>query len=126
MSVTTAALVVAFVAGAALAYAQQATVDIGFPFVVAGKDMAAGKYTIDVTAAGPVVLRGTASTLGLMTVITLLGRHDKDPDPELVFDKIGGKFFLSEVWLPGKDSCLLLGTKERHEHAVVVGSAPKK
>jgi hypothetical protein len=34
-------------------------------------------------------------------VITTLGRHDKDPDPEFVFDRIDGKLLLSEVWIPG-------------------------
>ena len=44
---TIVALVVAFVAGGALAYAQLPTVEINFPFVAAGKDMAAGRYTLE-------------------------------------------------------------------------------
>ncbi len=56
----------------------------------------------------------------------MLGRHDKDADPELVFDKIGTKLELSEVWLPNQDGFLLLATKGRHEHAVVGGSNPRK
>ncbi len=61
-----------------------------------------------------------------MTALTGLGRHDKDVDTELVFDKIGGKFLLSEVWFPGRDGYLLLATKDAHEHAVVGGSNPKQ
>jgi hypothetical protein len=61
-----------------------------------------------------------------MAIITMLGRHDQDADPEFVFDKINGKLVLSEVWMPGKDGLLLLATKGPHEHAVLGGSNPKK
>jgi hypothetical protein len=56
--VTIAAFVVAFVAGGAVAYAQSTTADIGFPFVAGGKEMAAGKYAVEVTAPGQVSLTG--------------------------------------------------------------------
>jgi hypothetical protein len=62
----------------------------------------------------------------LIPVITMLGRHDRDPDAEFVFDKIAGKTVLSEVWLPRKDGFLLLATKGPHEHTVVGGSNPRK
>ena len=61
-----------------------------------------------------------------LPVITLLGRHDKDTDPEFVFDKIDGKLMLSEIWIPGQDGLLVLATKGPHEHAVLGGSNPKK
>ena len=123
-----AGLFVAFVAVGAVASAQQQiAADIGFSFVAGGKEMAAGKYTIEVTGAvGPILLRGSAGTSGVMSVITTLGRHDLDKDPELVFDKVDGKLILSEVWLPGKDGLLVLATKQPHEHAVVGGSNPRK
>jgi hypothetical protein len=124
--VTIAALVVAYVVGGPIAYGQSITADIGFPFVAGGKEMAAGKYAIDVTAAQQVSMTAPDRTRILMPVITLLGRHDKDPDAEFVFDKVGGKVVLSEVWMPGKDGLLLLATKGPHEHAVVGGSNPKK
>jgi len=124
---TVAALVVAFVAGGAMAYAQAVTAEIGFPFVAGGKEMAAGKYTVETTTpTGPVLLRGPGATSGLMPVITTLGRHDLDQGAEFVFDKIDGKMVLSEVWMPGKDGFLLVATKVPHEHAVVGGSNPRK
>jgi len=124
--VTIAAFVVAFVAGGAVAYAQSTSADIGFPFVAGGKGMAAGKYAVEVTATGQVSLTGPDRGRILMPVITLLGRHDRDTDPEFVFDKIDGKLVLSEVWIGGKDGFLLLATKGPHEHAVLGGSNPKK
>jgi len=123
---TVAALVVAFVVGGPLAYGQSANAEIGFPFVAGGKEMAAGKYAVVVTANWQVSLTGPDGRTMLMSAITLLGRHDKDPDPEFVFDKIDGKSVLSEVWLPGKDGLLLLATKGPHDHAVLGGSNPKK
>ena len=124
--VTVVALVVAFVVGGALAYAQNISADIGFPFVAGGKEMAAGKYTIEVTTAGTVLLTGAGGSRMLIPVITMLGRHDQDPDAEFVFDKIDGKTVLSEIWMPRKDGMLVLATKGPHEHAVVGGSNPKK
>jgi hypothetical protein len=61
-----------------------------------------------------------------MSVITTLGRHDLDKDPEFVFDKVDGKLLLSEIWVPGKDGLLVLATKGPHGHAVVGGSNPRK
>jgi hypothetical protein len=128
VSVAVAALVAALVLGGAIAQAQQVVAaEIGFAFTAGGKDMAAGKYTFEVTAAGPVVVRGpNGASSGLMTVITTLGRHDLDKDPEFVFDKIDGKMFLSEIWVPGKDGLLVLATSGPHAHAVVGGSNPRK
>ena len=127
--VTAAALALAFVVGDATAYAQLVSVDVGFPFVAGGKDMPAGKYTVEVTAAeegGPVLVRGSGRASGPMSVVTRLGRHDNDMDPELVFDKIDGKYLLSEIWIPGKDGLCVLATNVPHEHAVVGGSKPRR
>jgi hypothetical protein len=124
--VTIAVFVVVFVLGGALAYGQSISAQIGFPFVAGGKEMAAGKYAVDVTATGQVSLTGPDRSRVLMAIITMLGRHDQDADSEFVFDKIDGKLVLSEVWMPGKDGLLLLATKGPHEHAVLGGSNPRK
>ena len=121
-----AAFVVAFVMGGVMAYGQSVSADIGFPFVAGGKEMAAGKYGVEVTAIGQVSLTGPDRGRILMPVITMLGRHDLDADNEFVFDKIDGKLVLSEVWMSGKDGLLLLATKGPHEHAVLGGSKPRK
>lgn len=120
-----AALVAAFVVGGGLAHAQIANVNIDFAFTAAGKPMPAGKYQVEVTKAGPVVLSGTGVRVSLR-VITRLGRHDEDNEPELVFDKFGGVLHLSEVWLPGQDGYLLLGTTEMHDHTILGGPKGKK
>ena len=125
---TAVALVVAFVVGGGMAYAQSVSAEIGFPFVAGGKEMAAGKYTVRLTEERErmLVLMGPGGLQVIMPIITTLGRHDQDPDMEFVFDKVDGKTMLSEVWLPRKDGFLLLASKGPHEHTVVGGSNPKK
>jgi hypothetical protein len=124
--VTMLALVVAVEIGVAIAYAQGSGAAIGFPFVAGGKEMAAGKYSVEVTPAGPVMISGPGGARVILPVITSLGRHDRDTDAEFVFDKVDGKTVLSEIWIPGRDGLLVLATKGPHEHAVVGGSNPRK
>jgi len=124
-----AALVVVFLVGGAMAYAQdhRLTAEIGFPFVAAGKEMPAGKYIIEASPSfEPVSLKGPAGSFARMPVVTLLGRPDRDAGPEFVFDKVDGKLVLSEIWLRGQGGLLVFATKGPHEHAVVGGSDPRK
>jgi hypothetical protein len=126
--VVVAALAWAVLLSVAHAQFRTVTVDIGFAFVAGGKSMPAGKYQIDVKSVdGPVVLRGGAKSVeAILPMMTKLGRHDDDREPELVFDRIGTTLHLSEVWLPGEDGFLLLGTKEKHDHVVLGGPKGRK
>lgn len=126
VSAVAVAFVVAFVMGGAIAHAQTVSAEITFPFAAGGKEMAAGKYSVDVAGDFQLRLTGPAGERMIMPVITLLGRHDKDADAEFVFDKVGGKTVLSEVWMPGLDGYLLVATSAPHDHAVVGGSNPRK
>jgi hypothetical protein len=123
------AVAMIFQLGGGLAQAQSSqrvTAQIAFPFVAGDKDMPAGKYVVEVSNAGPVMLTGPGGIRAVLSIITTLGRHDQDPDSEFIFDKVNGKSVLSEIWLPKKDGLLLLATKGPHEHAVLGGSNPKK
>jgi hypothetical protein len=100
---------------------QPVRAEIPFAFHAAGKTMPAGVYQIIKQVVPAVVLNGPGGTTITLPVLTYLGRHDTDTEPELVFDKLEGNMHLSEVWLPGQDGLLLLGTKERHDHAVLKG-----
>jgi hypothetical protein len=114
--------VVALIIGAGVASAQRSVAEIPFKFFAGGKAMPAGNYQIEKSAAGPVIVTGTSAGMVTMPVLTYLGRHDTDAEIELVFDKIDGQMHLSEVWFPGQDGVLLLGTKERHDHQVLKGA----
>jgi hypothetical protein len=126
---TLLAFVMACLLSGSTAYAQgvqKTSAEIGFPFVAGGKELPAGKYTVEMTPAGALVMTAAGGVRILMPVVTTLGRHDQDPDSEFVFDKVDGKSVLSEVWMPKKDGFLLLATKAPHEHAVLGGSNPRK
>jgi hypothetical protein len=127
-SIAAAAFVVVLLGIAGTASAQsigKATID--FPFVAGKTQCAAGTYDFAATA-GKVTLtpKDTKQSSVIMLVITRLGRHDLDKDPELVFDKVGGKLLLSEVWLGGEDGYLVTNTPGDHEHRILGGSNPHK
>jgi hypothetical protein len=123
------ALTVALVAVAIPVQAQnRAKVSIDFAFVAGGVAMDAGDFELETTGTQMLIMRPTAGKGKpvMMKVITRLGRHDNDQDPELVFDKVDGKFCLSEFWFPNLDGFLVLNTPVDHEHRVLGGSHPHK
>ena len=106
---------------------RSAVVTVDFPFVVNGGDLPAGSYLFQVEKDQVLVRSQSGPGKGAMiNVLTRLGRHDNDAEPELVFDKVGGKFLLSEIWFAGEDGYMLLSTKEQHDHRVLGGSRPRK
>jgi hypothetical protein len=123
---TIVAFVVAFGLGGAMAYAQSAVAEIPFAFVAGGKELPAGKYQVADASNFRLQFTGPTGEGFFLTAVTMLGRHDKDPDPEFVFDKVDGKAVLSEIWMPGKDGYLFVATNKPHTHAVVGGSNPRK
>ena len=108
-----------------LSFAQTATFQIDFPFMAGNETLPAGQYSIDIVRPDSVRISG-AGGRAIMLSLTRLGRHDKDVETELVFDKVEGKYLLSEVWYPEKDGYLVLATSQVHEHAVLGGSNPRK
>jgi hypothetical protein len=123
-----ATLVVGVAGFGTTAYAQNQTarVNIDFGFVAAGKEMPAGVYDFQVVSGRVDVRSQNGQVSFMMPVLTRLGRHDTDKDPELIFDKVGDKLHLSEVWLPSQDGFLVLNTPVDHEHRVLGGSRPHK
>lgn len=110
----------------AFAYAQTGTVKIDFPFTAGSKMLQPGMYTLTMPDANAIAFDGPGGK-AVMVVLTMLGRRgDQSTDLEVVFDKVDGKYLLSEVWFPEHDGYLLLSTKVAHEHAVVGGSKPRK
>lgn len=123
-----ASLVIGVAGFAAPADAQgRARVKIDFGFVAGGKDMPAGSYDLELQEGGRLSIRSAdGKVTGLMQVITRLGRHDTDTETELVFDKVKGESYLSELWLPHSDGYLLLTTPADHEHLVIGASKTRK
>lgn len=82
------------------ALAQEPSLSVDFQFSAAGKLMDAGTYAVTTTAAGHVVL---TSEKGAGTELPALRSVNKTVDrAELVFDKVGSIWILSEVSVPGQ------------------------
>ena len=57
----------------------------------------------------------------LLLAVGRIGRPPRlyPPRVSLVFDKIGDRHYLSEVWLPGRDGFRIRATKQEHERVTV-------
>ncbi len=114
--------VFALLVASALAQAQsRATVSIGFKFMAGSTAMPAGKYNLEQQSTATILIRdATGKVSAELPILTVLGRHDNDPFPELVFDSLSDGPHLSEVWFPGIDEgFLVLANKGAHKHQVL-------
>jgi hypothetical protein len=120
-------VIVAVFLGSAWAYAQAPSIRVGFSFFAAGKELSSGKYAIEVTPAGHVVLRAEkGGATADITPLKSLGRSDSIQEPKLVFDIVGAERFLSEVWLAGQDGYLVGSVSGPHEEQVLGGHKSTK
>jgi hypothetical protein len=86
---------------------------------------ASGGYYINTDNANPnvIVIRSDkGANKALCPVITRLGPSES-PKPQVVFDKVGEKRILAEVYLPGLDGFQVAGTASEHSHQKVTGEA---
>ena len=116
-----AIIFVLILAAGVWAQARASRVDIGFTFVAAGKTLEAGTYSVDIASNGNVVLtpdKGGAAVE--VPRIKKLGNRNVQK-AELVFDVVGSARFLAQVWLPGKDGCLVGRQNEAQEQQTVKG-----
>ena len=98
--------VVSVVALMALAFGQitlPVFASIPFAFTVQGKQLPAGRYSLQPDNGNPsiVVIRSVSRSAKPLVVITTM-RESLNPSGQakLVFDRVGGKYFLSQIW-PG-------------------------
>ena len=116
---TVAAAVVALLAGSGLANAQRKIIfDVPFQFMAGDQTMQPGKYGVERAKTSGITIRDTAGkSAAILMPLTSLGRPELPSSAELVFDDVGGKMTLSEVWLgQGTDGWLVLATKDEHKH----------
>ncbi len=110
--------------GGGVVSAQDAVrVNVPFQFTVNHKVMAPGTY--EITMADPTVVsvmpqKGSAV---IAPVITRLAQRGTPVSAaEVVFDKVGDQYTLSEVWVPSDDGFLLNDLKQAHQHHVIKGT----
>jgi hypothetical protein len=98
-------------------------------FVANGKTLPAGSYVVEVNVAENVLTVTPSDAKGasvLLPVETRVAEPKALVAPELVFDKLNGQLYLSELLVPGTDGYLLLATKAKHTHESLKGSPARK
>ena len=92
-------------------------------FTAVGKVLPAGQYSFIYNSGQRVVIVKNANKgeSVIVPVVTWLAKemHTTPNDAHVVFDKIGNRYYLSELWIPELYGLDLLTTKEKHEHEVV-------
>lgn len=95
---------------------------VDFEFVAGSKTLPAGEYEFrkeDTTQTFRIQGMGKAGDI--VNIITELSSEVRQ-NPQgamLVFDVVGDKYVLSEIWIPGLDGYLVQVTKGHHKHMVV-------
>ncbi len=95
---------------------------LDFPFMVGAKTLPAGEYTFTaVNNDQEFRVQGQGKEGSLVNVITRLAgsTHMTAEDAHLVFDVVGDKYILAEVWIPGIDGYVVQVTKGAHTHKVI-------
>ena len=105
-------------------YAQSLVVDVPFAFKAGDKEFAAGSYKIQPMKQSQNTISFRNTKTGETTLVPFITRlSPRGPGAgNVVFDKVGGQSYLSEVYLPGLDGFHLQGAPGEHTHAVL-GSA---
>ncbi len=104
-------------------YMEPATFDVTFPFMVGARTLSAGKYVVEALTQDLLVFRPIAGAPVEVSVITRLAQPTTAlTEPKVIFDKVGDRYYASEVWVPGRDGFLVRGTTEAHTHQTVKGA----
>jgi len=100
--------------------------DVPIAFNVAGKVLPAGNYVFSPTTDNRSVKIAGEKDSAVALVLTRLaaGIHTTPGDSHIVFDKVGEDYFLSEIWIPGRDGFVLRATEENHTHRVLNAPNP--
>lgn len=94
--------------------------NIPFSFMAGGKTLPAGEYQFAEGSLGKeMAIRGENLKADVFApVITRLGERPGD-EAEVVFDKVGDNYYLSELHVPGMDGYLFQGAPGKHVHVRV-------
>jgi len=127
---TRIAIAVSFITVLAVAFAHAqstplGTVTIPYKFMVAKKEMPAGKYEFVKTVGreSSLLLRSqdTSTSIHVSVIERLAETHpSEEHHARVVFDRVGEQRFLSEFWPANNDDGYLLGiTKNEQKHEIV-------
>lgn len=98
---------------------------VAFEFYVGDTPFPSGSYSFsarNIGADGVMMRRSDDQSTTTVSIVTRLARREgpaQAPKSNLVFDKVGERRFLSEVWMPGRDGYLVRAKADNHEHVLV-------
>lgn len=118
---TVGVLGVALLTVSAWGAGRELTVEVPFAFNAAEESLPAGSYVVQLRGQVLAIKSDDGGKNTVLNVVTRLARKSSSDSngSNLVFDKVGGERFLSEVWLSDGDGFLVRGTQEDHEHQLV-------
>lgn len=126
MAVIGATSAVAQVTTSAGMYIQPQVFETTFAFQVGDKTLPAGTCRIEQPIPGLLMFSPAKGKGVTATVITRLAQPSVPlVASKIVFDKVGDKYYVSEIWLPEQDGFLVRGTKEAHTHHTIEGTTKK-
>jgi hypothetical protein len=103
-------------AGSAVAADHAVKADVPFDFTVGDKLLPAGTYTIVSEDPNMVEIRNSERTISVMNV-ALADGNEPSTTGELVFDRFGDKYFLSQILCPAASIRLHLPTSKIEKRA---------
>jgi hypothetical protein len=124
---TIIAICLCLVLGVAALHAQVATValrvKVSNSFSINGKVYPAGQYEFrHENGSAPVLKMSANGSAVMLKVIERLSTEASSQAGKVVFDKVGDNYFLSEVWIPGKDGFLVgLAPEGNETHVTTKG-----
>lgn len=110
---------------APLLYAGDMTVTVTQPFKAAGKSYPAGHYRIlaDPEEDHINLLNLDKRTKDEVQITTRLTPREGQSG-EIVFDRIGNDYYLSEIYIIGMDGIFFMGAPGKHKHLIVKEDEP--
>ena len=109
--------------GLALQWAVEALrAKIDFEFSIGTKVLPAGEYKFSLNDSNDAFrIEGSGKEAGLVPVVTRMAAdiYTTPSKARLIFDEAGGKYTLSEIWVPEADGFMVGAMKEKHTHKIV-------
>jgi hypothetical protein len=98
------------------------TVDVPFSFIVSGKTLPAGTYTLSASAnLTQISVRGIDNKEAAIAMVTTRISQRSETEGSAVFDVAGNDHYLAEIYMPGIDGFTVPCAPGQHTHAVVKG-----
>jgi hypothetical protein len=110
--------------GSVATAATAVVVKVPFSFLVKDKELPAGRYELQEGGSdlGELTIKNLDTGDSVMALIMTRIADMGAKEPQAVFDTAEGKYYLSEIHIPGTDGIALVGAPGKHTHTKVTAS----